>query len=80
MRQKSLFTLMLAFLILVPTWITGCEQKVDVSGISNYGEQTITISGLKDREFEVTINEIAQLECVTQSGKRQPFQWGNSER
>ncbi|WP_312614917.1 hypothetical protein [Oscillibacter sp.] len=45
--------------------LCGCGETVTVrADLSDYGESPITIRGLKDEDFTVTPNELAELDCV----------------
>lgn len=45
--------------------LCGCGETVKVrADLSDYGESPITIKGLKDEDFTVTPNELAELDCV----------------
>lgn len=59
-------------LLLTCLLLGSCSGSVTVKAdISAYGDTPITISGLSDKDFTVTPNELAQLDCVkmTATGK-----------
>ena len=55
--------LLLMTLVCMSGMLTACG-KADLSA---YGEEPITISGLKDEEFTVTPNELAEMKCVSRT-------------
>ncbi len=50
----------------------GCQSELDAKNISAYAEEQITISGLLDEDFTITVNDLAALETVSRktSAKR----------
>ena len=56
-------------LLLACFLFSSCSNVVKVKAdISAYGDTPITISGLSDRDFTVTPNTLAKMECVQMSG------------
>jgi DMSO/TMAO reductase YedYZ molybdopterin-dependent catalytic subunit len=45
--------------------MSGCGGKA--ADISSYGDTPITVSGLLDEDFEITPNELAELDCVSRT-------------
>jgi DMSO/TMAO reductase YedYZ molybdopterin-dependent catalytic subunit len=69
MKKKAYSLLALCLII----WFAaGCGVSVQAD-LSTYGDQPILISGLSAEDFTVTPNELAQLDCESQSatGKTQ---------
>jgi hypothetical protein len=62
--------------LLVCFLCTGCAAKI-TADISSYGDTPITISGLTDKEFTVTPNDLAKLRCVQLSASGKTAKAGN---
>ena len=63
-RKKTLQVLVFMLLIVcVPGLFTACGT----ADLSAYGEEPITISGLKESDFTVTPAELAEMDCVKRS-------------
>jgi hypothetical protein len=54
----------LPVIVLLLLLLCACGKKADISA---YGDTPITISGLADKDFTVTPNELAKLPCVSRT-------------
>ncbi len=67
-NKKLSFSVIKACLIILALVIlmafTGCHNSID---ISSYGDTTIEVVGLKEESFNITPNQLLELECVSRT-------------
>jgi len=63
MKKTIVLVLLLAALAL----LSGCGAEKNTTEIPGYGDTPIEISGLTEKEFSVTPNQLAGLDCVSRT-------------
>jgi len=60
-EMKRIFAIVFALVMMMSL----CACGTDEIDVSSYADQTIVLSGLKDKPIEISIAELAALECKT---------------
>ncbi len=63
--------LILACIIFGIVFLLGCDAKTDENTIADYSNEEITVSGLADEDFTVTVADLAALDSVERSASAQ---------
>ena len=81
-RNRRVFTAVLAVLILCGVAIGGYRiwDETRPPNYTAYAQQTITIAGLTDEPFQVSVEELASLDCVRLSATGQGKGFGGKSK
>ncbi|MEG1584634.1 MAG: molybdopterin-dependent oxidoreductase, partial [Anaerovorax sp.] len=71
--RKNIVLISLMLLLLASVLFSGCQNDATSSKEYDYGQQEILITGLEEKEFTITVEELTRLDSVTEKAEANRF-------